>query len=266
MHPRFWATIALLVLQFALAGAARAGTTVQVLQTHPAGNDITLPRNQNFHLHLAYSSDEPAGIWIAPYFQGKRVNAGSSPSQRHSGQGETMAWFFFMQPGDRVDEIRITAGDGGTDTTPLVATYPVRIVGGSETAAAAAAPVWVTDLGAQAKAAQQQAFEERMNTPVSAGDSALFGGFMLAMLGLGVLGFVAPLWVLRRWQGGWRIAAAVPAVLMAFVVLRIVVGVAFDPTSHNLWPFEILIAGILSAATVGVLLIARRISGASGAA
>ena len=34
--------------------------------------------------------------------------------------------------------------------------------------------------------------------------------------------------------------------MMAFVA-RIVIGVAIDPTSHNLWPFEILMAGAMSA-------------------
>lgn len=42
---------------------------------------------------------------------------------------------------------------------------------------------------------------------------------------------------LWRWRGGWRIAAA-PAMVMSFVVLRIVVDTARDPTSRNLWPFE----------------------------
>lgn len=267
MRSRFLAMFALLAFQLGPNGsAAHAGTTVQVLQTHPKGENITLPLHQNFHLLLAYSTDKPAGIWIAPYFQGKRVNAGSSPSQRYSGEGKALAWFFFMQPGDQVDEIRITAGDGGTKTTPWVATYPVHVVGGSEPAAGAAAPSWVRELGEHAELVQQQALQEHMNRPVDAGETALFGGFMLAMLGVAALGFLAPAWMLRRWQGGWRIAAALPATLMAFVVLRIVVGVSLDPTSHNLWPFEILIAGASSAGTIGALLIARRFIGANGAA
>ncbi|MGH6635545.1 MAG: hypothetical protein ACRED0_05230, partial [Gammaproteobacteria bacterium] len=67
--------------------------------------------------------------------------------------------------------------------------------------------------------------------------------FMLSLL---LAGSAAPTWALWKWRGGWRIAAAVPAVLMAFVVLRIVVDAARDPTSHNLWPFEILEFGMVS--------------------
>src|SRR3546814_2356088 len=59
---------------------------------------------------------------------------------------------------------------------------------------------------------------------------------MLALPLVGLLALALPAWALWRWRGGWRIAAMVPAALMAFVVLRIVVGVAIDPTSHNLWP------------------------------
>lgn len=47
---------------------------------------------------------------------------------------------------------------------------------------------------------------------------------------------------------------------MAFVVLRLIVGVARDPTSHNLWPFEILMAGGLSTVLMIVLLVARKVT------
>lgn len=47
---------------------------------------------------------------------------------------------------------------------------------------------------------------------------------------------------------GLEMAAAVPAAMMAFIVLRIVVDGFRDPTSHNLFPFEILLAGSASTA------------------
>jgi hypothetical protein len=260
---RSCARTALLLFIFGLGsiGVARSETTVRVLDTYPSGDTITLARNQNFNLRLAYSTDQPAGIWITPYFQGKRVNAGTSPSQPYSGTGEALAWFFFMKPGSEVDEIRITAGDGGTNSTPLVATYRVRIVGGESVASAAPPPDWVIELGERAKVAQQQALKAHMSKPTSASDMALFGGFMLAMLAVGIAGFAAPAWSLWRWRGGWRIAAAVPAAIMAFVVLRIVIDTSRDPTSHNLWPFEILMAGALSAGITVALMIARKLAG-----
>ena len=57
---------------------------------------------------------------------------------------------------------------------------------------------------------------------------------MLACIG-------APVWALWKWRGGWRLAAVVPVAVMAFVVGRIVVDTSRDPTSHNLWPFEIIL-------------------------
>src|SRR3546814_12877482 len=91
----------------------------------------------------------------------------------------------------------------------------------------------------------------------------LFGGSMLALPLVGLLALALPAWALWRWRGGWRIAAMVPAALMAFVVLRIVVGVAIDPTSHNLWPFEILMAGRLAS---GLVLAAWRVRSTVGRA
>ena len=116
-------------------------------------------------------------------------------------------------------------------------------------------------MSARAKEAQDKAYRERMSRPPNAGDAALASGFMLAVFALGLFSFAAPAWGMWRWRGGWRIAAAVPAAIMAFVVLRIMIGVAGDPTSHNLWPFEILQAGAVSVVVMVVLLVARKLPG-----
>ncbi len=253
-HP-IWlaAVLTALIVLFAPMGTAQAGASVQIVETWPSGDDVMLGRNQNFYLRLAYETDTPVGIWVTPYFHGKRVNVGSSPSPTYSGSGEALGWFFFMQPGEEVDEIRITAGDGRTKSTPVVAVWRGHLVGSSEAIDAGAQPAWVTDMLAQAKAAQDEAYRAQMSQPMSAGDVSLLNGFMLGMLALGLAGFVAPAWGLWRWRGGWRLAAAVPAAMMAFVVLRLVFDVMRDPTSHNLWPFEILMTGALSVAVIAVL-------------
>ena len=48
------------------------------------------------------------------------------------------------------------------------------------------------------------------------------------------------------------VGAAIPAVVM----LRVVVDCAVDPTTHNLWPFELVIAGLLGGvcSAVGALI------------
>lgn len=245
------------------SGVARATTQVEVTGTYPAGDTVTLGRNQSFYLHLHYTSDRPVQIWVRPYFEGEPANVGSNPSRVYpAGSGEAMGWFFLFDPGTRVDEVRIKAGDGTIDGTPVVASFPVAVTAGDQVADATSPPAWVDTLGAVDKAAQQADDDARMNTPPSVGDVALFNGFMLTMYALGLLGFAAPAWGLWRWRGGWRVAAALPLALMAFVVLRIVVDGVRDPTSHNLWPFEIVMWGALSCGVMLLLALAHRLSGA----
>jgi hypothetical protein len=246
----------------AFAGDAHAGTEVRVLATHPAGDLVTLAKNQTFYVHIGYTTDEPVKIWARPFFRGREVTAGSNPSRSHTGSGGTLGWFFFMEPGEKVDEIRITAGDGTDAGTRLVATHPVRITGSDRPSASTSQPDWLVSLRQQEERLQREEFEKRASTPPSAGETLFFGGFMLAVAALGFGGVAAPLWAIRRWRGGWRVAAAVPAVMTGFVVLRIIFDTAGDPTSHNLWPFEILQVGVLSLVVIGVLLAVRKFSGA----
>ena len=256
---------ALVLFAFALsvfAAGAYAETAVRVLATHPAGNPVTLAKNQTFFVHIGYTTDEPVSIWARPFFQGREVAAGSNPSRSHTGSGETLGWFFFMEPGKQVDEIRITAGDGTAGGTRLIATHPVRISGSDRPAASTSEPAWLVALLQQEERLQREDFEKRASTPLGAGETLFFGGFMLAAAALGIGGVAAPLWAIRRWRGGWRVAAAVPAVMTGFVVLRIIFDTAGDATSHNLWPFEILQVGVLSLVVIGVLLAARKFSGA----
>jgi hypothetical protein len=221
-----------------------------------------LGKNQTFYVHIGYTTDEPVKIWARPFFQGQEVAAGSNPSRSHTGSGETLGWFFLMEPGEQVDEIRIRAGDGTESGTRLIATHPVRISGSDRPAASTSEPDWLASLSEREERLQREDFEKRASTPLTAGETVFFGGFMLAVAALGIGGVAAPIWAMRRWRGGWRVAAAVPVVMTGFVVLRIIVDTAGDPTSHNLWPFEILQIGVLSLVVIAVLLAARKLSGA----
>jgi len=78
----------------------------------------------------------------------------------------------------------------------------------------------------------------------------------------GSAGFAWPAWGVWKWRGGWRLAAALPIAAMTFVALRIVIDTARDPTSHNLWPFEIIMWGGGSFLFMVALKFARRISNA----
>ena len=179
--------------------------------------------------------------------------------------GEVLGWFFLSEQDAQVDEVQITAGDGSPDGTALVANYPVAVIGTRNPVPETAAPAWLGELRQQELVAQRAAYEEAMNTPPDATSILLFNGFMLVMFACGILGLVGPAWCIWHWQGGWRLAAAVPGTIMAFFVLRLLFDAARDPTSHNLWPFEVLMVGGLSTVIIGILLVARRLLGVSAA-
>lgn len=250
-----------LPLSYLSIDCARAGTVVHVIETWPSGEHLTLGKNQNFYLRLAYETDKPVRIWARPYFNGKPANVGSNPSPTYSGQGETYGWFFFMRPGDVVDEIRITAGDGSISNTPVVAVWRGDIVGGSEVGERQAQPAWIEEMSVHVKAAEEADRVYRAGTqkPLSRADRVFLAGFGWAVLACGLFGLFMPAWAVWRWQGAWRMAAAVPAAAMGFVIMRIVVDALRDPTSHNLWPFEILIAGSVSTVVMIALYLAHNL-------
>src|SRR5690606_29505059 len=72
------------------AAAPSTSTQVRIVDTWPPAEDGYLPRNQSFHVRLAYRSDTPVGIWLRPMYQGQSANAGSNPSARYLGEGEAL--------------------------------------------------------------------------------------------------------------------------------------------------------------------------------
>jgi hypothetical protein len=261
--PRTRGVLPVAMLWLAALAAVRsasAATTVDVLDTEPAGRTVTLGSGQTFYIRIVYSTDTPVRIWARPYFEGREVNAGSNPSHLHEGEGEALAWFFFLgEPGQQVDEIRISAGDGSNEGTHELERVQVSITAGTAPARATAEPTWLARLKAEEERLQRETYERRMSEPLTAGDQVFAAGFVLAVLALGIGGIALPILAMRRWQRGWRLAAAIPALWVGFVVLRIALGTALDPTSHNLWPFEILQASVVSLVLIGAVTLGRRV-------
>jgi hypothetical protein len=79
------------------------------------------------------------------------------------------------------------------------------------------------------------------------------------LLGAPVGYLLLQLRLLARWQGGFRAAAALP--MLGWVVWGglFVRDIARDPTSHNLFPFEILIGVAIALPFFGLLAGARRL-------
>ena len=84
---------------------------------------------------------------------------------------------------------------------------------------------------------------------------AMIFTWTILLLGVVLLGLGARALVV--WRGKWRWAALAPMVLVLGVVLRIVLDIRADPTSHNLWPFEVLAAVVAGGALLGLLELIR---------
>ena len=86
----------------------RAAATVEVLETYPAGTQLSLPSGQSYYLRLRYETDAATNLWVRPYLRGKPAKAGSNPSFTYpAGSGEALGWFFLTSPGNAADEIEI---------------------------------------------------------------------------------------------------------------------------------------------------------------
>ena len=261
---------AMLVVVLALLapGAVLAAATVEVVEVWPAGEALVVAPGQNVYLRMRYTTDAPARIWARPMLRGAAANAGSHPSPLYPpGSGEALGWFFFHEAGLEADAIRVSAGTGGRDT-PVLVTLPLE-VRSANVASAGTPPAWVARLKAEAEALQDENDRQRAaqqdDGSVAGAIADVATGLLLGLIPLLLLLMIGvPAWGLWRWRGGWRLAAAVPAVVMGLVLLNIIVGVAIDPTSHNLWPFEILMVGSAGLVWMLVLGVARRVRGVSG--
>jgi len=250
-----WLALALLA-----SFAAAAETTVEVVDTYPSGHSVTLAPKETFYIRLRFDTDEPIKIWAQPYFRGERVRAGSNPSYVYTGSGEALGWFFLFDGGGMVDEIRISVGDGSLDGTRVALTYPIEVWGSRNPVVRGPTPDWVEELRALDKQRQRVAIQQAASQPIPAGQAMMTHLLVVGVFALGLAGVIVPVRTFIRWRGGWRVAAAIPLAVMGFVLLRIAFGVGRDPTSHNLWPFEILIAALVSLAIVTVLTVTRKIA------
>lgn len=75
----------------------------------------------------------------------------------------------------------------------------------------------------------------------------------------GVLTALPALWIflaselLRRLRHWSRWAAVITIAPLAYVIVRLVVDLQADPTSHNLWPFEVIVASLVSLLLFGLV-------------
>lgn len=88
---------------------------------------------------------------------------------------------------------------------------------------------------------------------------------LVVVAGLVALAFLGlQAWSLARWRGGWRAAALLPLLGFGAILTRVVLATRRDPTSHNLWPFEVLFAAAVALAALGLLSLGGRRSATRG--
>jgi hypothetical protein len=78
--------------------------------------------------------------------------------------------------------------------------------------------------------------------------------WLAILLALMLAAGISAIWT---WQGRWRWLALASLLPPLFVAGRIFVDVAADPTSHNLWPLEMLGALTVSLAVLGGIQLVR---------
>jgi hypothetical protein len=252
----------------ALLTTAAQAATVQLLETHPA-QPAKLATGHTLNLRVRVEAPTAQDIHILEVrSRGSKVGwyATSGIENVQAGGGETVL-FTFLQPkeGDvHVNEIVVKtteAGAGATTTDPAGETHvlPVdatwTVATGADTADS---PSWVTEHRAQANARRAAARAAEPKTGVL-GHLLFFAGSLL-FVALVIAAYWLPIRWMRRWRGGWRIAAGACLVPITLAIVNIALGLMSDPTSHNLFPFEIAIAGTIALGLMIVVRIARAIA------
>ncbi|MGH7165332.1 MAG: hypothetical protein ACREIS_07400 [Nitrospiraceae bacterium] len=217
--------------------AAAAEVRVQVLETDPPF-PATLGHWEPFHVRIGYDADRTIRVRGDAFFQGKRVTSISSGSPRYEpGAGEAYVWLAYTEAA-RVDKVVVTAEDDVT-RKPLARTelaVDLTWTGVKQAEPPRARADWVERLRAENERRSKAESTAYMNRPVPWWEGALF----FAAIWAGPFYLVLQVVLLRRFRGGWRLAAAVPAVPMTGVLTYTVY--AYQAGS-NLFPLILIFTG-----------------------
>lgn len=245
----------LILIFYFLSFPVMAEVAVEVIETYPEPSGLSLGLDQSWYVHLNYSSDQPVRIFVRPFTGGKEANAMSHAAYLlPAGSGETLGWFAMREPG-MVDEYRVsyTPKDSG-QPIPLLS-VPVKLQwknGGTMTDTEQ--PEWIARINQQGEALWKA---ERANAP----QTSLFVGMLIGpmLFGIPLLALFLSVMAFKRWAGGWRYAGGLPLVLFGVWAVILIISVIRDPTSHNLWPFEMMIWASGTLVYLGVLFGARKL-------
>ena len=238
---------------------ATAGVSVEVVDTWP-GTDQSLDVQQKFYVLLQYTSEQPVRIYVRPYTAGKHSNAITHGAvSLPAGTNETLGWFAMRSAGV-VDEIRIAVDSKNSGYPENVLTVPVQLAwqpGGMVTGSGQ--PEWIARINQRNDelwlAEQKKAAEE-----TSVAEKGLGSLIILILFGIPLVTLALCVLAVVRWKGIWLNAGGVPLVMFALWLALFLFDVSRDPTSHNLWPFELLIWSSVTLFWLLTWFVARKIS------
>lgn len=232
-----------------------------ILDLYPA-RDAQLKTGQTFYVHYRIDANAVAALTVRlqAFDRGRDVPVANSGIGLLPPGGGTDAAYVFVQDklSVHVDELRLVVSQLGREQP--VASVPVAVdLTWSSDAAATVEPLpdWVRQWAAERSARQKEAYQKTMaQSSASRTIFTLLLGPALAAMILASIGI--PLWAAWTWRGRWRIAALPALIVLGIVALRIIIDTHRDPTSHNLWPLEILIWNLPCLLYLGVVWLLRR--------
>jgi hypothetical protein len=251
------ATVLLLLPGAAASAADPPEVTLLLVETDPEAA-ATLSANDNVYVHFHYSASAPVRIWVRPFFQGQIAPAMTMGSPLYpAGEGEGFGWFAFRGAA-RVDSIHLQVATENSGYPFTEQAFPAEFTWNGAPGPAHERAAWVAPFEQRAQAQEREAYQHYMNQPAGAR-----GGIALAVFGVLVLGsalvcFLWPVWALLRWRGAWRALAAIPLAFVALWVVKDIVEICADPSSHNLLPFELIEAAVIVAVSMSILWLLRR--------
>lgn len=243
----------LCVLSFILllaAPVAGASSRVEVLETHPA-SPATLGHWEQIYLRIAYEADVPVRVRAHAYAGEQRMDEMTSGSPLYeAGRGVALFWFAWTKPA-RIDRIVVYAED--VDSGRQVARTQLAVdvtATGEKTATQTQRPEWVKTLLADQKRRHDRAYQQHPGLSTSWWWLVVFQLVMLSIPTYFILQGI----LLWRWRGGWRIAAAVPAVIMFFPLAHAIFALF---AGSNLWPIVLIFTAPVALIYLLVLMFVR---------
>lgn len=240
----------IIFLSLLVSAPARADVHVKVTETAPA-SPATLGHWEQFYLRIAYEADRPIRIRAEGYAGDKPLASMNSGSPRYeAGKGEAMFWIAYTRPA-RVDRIVVTAEDDKTGKPVAQVDGSVDLTWtGQPVVNARPKPDWVTRLQADRDRRHSAEMKEYAERPTPWWTTLLVYAAVWSV----PFYFIAQIVMLARWRGGWRIAAAVPAVPMLFVVGHAIFAFA---AGSNIFPIVLIFTSPPALVYLGIVFALR---------